>query len=188
MRGLRASPAVSFLLAAAAAAALVGGAYFWLVVASFRLPDAQARGCLPDGEGSWALGMYYGNTPFDLRPIELVSSRSASLPAFLPLLSLRGFLRRCWMLTAAVCVILVLVGWAGREEQRQRLRVAGGQPRAHLRVRHPRRLPQQLRRRPLPLPAGEPRALHSFCLTLYYFGLHALYYTCAAVSWCTGVS
>jgi hypothetical protein len=37
MRGLRASPAVSFLLAAAA---LVGGAYFWLVVASFRLPDS----------------------------------------------------------------------------------------------------------------------------------------------------
>ncbi|XP_051208218.1 glucosamine inositolphosphorylceramide transferase 1 [Lolium perenne] len=78
MRGLRASPAVSFLLAAAAAAALVGGAYFWLVVASFRLPDAQARGCLPDGEGSWAVGVYYGNTPFDLRPIELEGRSSAN--------------------------------------------------------------------------------------------------------------
>jgi hypothetical protein len=70
----RGSPAVAFLLAAAAAAALVGGAYFWVVVASFRLPEAGAAGCLPDGEGSWAVGMFYGTSPFDLRPIELVSS------------------------------------------------------------------------------------------------------------------
>jgi hypothetical protein len=70
----RGSPAVSFLLAAGAAAALVGGAYFWVVVASFRLPEPGATGCLPDGEGSWAIGMFYGKSPFELRPIELVSS------------------------------------------------------------------------------------------------------------------
>lgn len=82
MRGLaaaaRSSPALSFLLAAAAAAALVGGAYFWVVVASFRLPDSQALGCRPDGEGSWAIGVFYGSSPFDLRPIELEGKSSAN--------------------------------------------------------------------------------------------------------------
>jgi hypothetical protein len=74
------SPAASFLLAAAAAASLVGGFYFWLVVSSFRLPDSGAAGCRPDGEGSWAVGMFYGSSPLALRPIELVSGvrRSAS--------------------------------------------------------------------------------------------------------------
>lgn len=83
MRGLaaaaRSSPALSFLLAAAAAAALVGGAYFWVVVASFRLPESGAVGCRPDGEGSWAIGVFYGSSPFDLRPIELVRSPFAAL-------------------------------------------------------------------------------------------------------------
>ncbi|CAM0954245.1 unnamed protein product [Alopecurus aequalis] len=86
MRGLaaaaRASPAVSFLLAVAAAAALVGGAYFWVVVASFRLPEPGARGCLPDGEGSWAIGMFYGKSPFLLRPIELEGRSSANSSAW----------------------------------------------------------------------------------------------------------
>ncbi|KAF6985890.1 hypothetical protein CFC21_003704 [Triticum aestivum] len=82
MRGLaaaaRSSPALPFLLAAASAAALVGGAYFWVVVASFRLPDSQALGCRPDGEGSWAIGVFYGSSPFHLRPIELEGRSSAN--------------------------------------------------------------------------------------------------------------
>ena len=95
MRGLaaaaRTSPALTFLLAAAAAAALVGGAYFWVVVASFRLPEPGARGCLPDGEGSWAIGMYYGNSPLQLRPIELVSTSASSLPPSTSAAAVCGF-------------------------------------------------------------------------------------------------
>ena len=32
-----------------------------------------AIGCLDDSEGSWALGVFYGDSPFSLRPIESVS-------------------------------------------------------------------------------------------------------------------
>lgn len=32
-----------------------------------------ALGCLDDSEGSWALGVFYGDSPFSLRPIESVS-------------------------------------------------------------------------------------------------------------------
>jgi hypothetical protein len=71
------SPATLFLLAAAVAALLVGGLYFWVVVTSFRLPDSGALGCRPDGEGSWAVGVFYGKSPLELRPIELVSGASA---------------------------------------------------------------------------------------------------------------
>ena len=101
----RTSPALTFLLAAAAAAALVGGAYFWVVVASFRLPEPGARGCLPDGEGSWAIGMYYGDSPLQLRPIELVSTSASSLAALkAPRVMCAGFevLRR--LLLLSVCV------------------------------------------------------------------------------------
>lgn len=79
------SPAASFLLAAAGAAALVGGFYFWLVVSSFRLPDSGAAGCRPDGEGSWAVGMFYGSSPLALRPIELVSGLRRQLKSSCPL-------------------------------------------------------------------------------------------------------
>uniref|UniRef100_I1PXH2 Glucosamine inositolphosphorylceramide transferase 1 n=2 Tax=Oryza glaberrima TaxID=4538 RepID=I1PXH2_ORYGL len=84
------SPAVSFLVAAAAGAALVGGVYFWLVVSSFRLPDSRAVGCLPDGEGSWAIGMYYGKSPLELRPIELKgrsNGNSSAWPVANPVLT-----------------------------------------------------------------------------------------------------
>ncbi|KAJ1263842.1 hypothetical protein BS78_09G217900 [Paspalum vaginatum] len=84
------SPAASFLLSAAAAAALVGGFYFWLVVSSFRLPDSGAAGCRPDGEGSWAVGMFYGNSPFELRPIELEgrsNGNSSAWPVANPVLT-----------------------------------------------------------------------------------------------------
>lgn len=68
------SPAALFLLVATATAAVVGGLYFRVVVASFRLPDSSAVGCRPDGEGSWAVGVFYGSSPLQLRPIELGSA------------------------------------------------------------------------------------------------------------------
>ena len=57
------SPAASFLLVAVATVAVVGGLYFWVVVASFCLPDSGAVGCRPDAEGSWAVGVFYGSSP-----------------------------------------------------------------------------------------------------------------------------
>lgn len=83
-------PAASFLLATAATAALVGGFYFWLVVSSFRLPDSGAVGCRPDGEGSWAVGMFYGSSPLALRPIELEgrsNGNSSAWPVANPVLT-----------------------------------------------------------------------------------------------------
>lgn len=41
------------------------------------------KGCRPDGEGSWSIGIYKGAGPFSLVPLEDVSyaSKSRSLPA-----------------------------------------------------------------------------------------------------------
>jgi hypothetical protein len=98
-------PAASFLLATAATAALVGGFYFWLVVSSFRLPDSGAVGCRPDGEGSWAVGMFYGSSPLALRPIELVRRRAA-LTAQLKNSSFRASL---WCVSRLTPRVLTLV-------------------------------------------------------------------------------
>ena len=59
-----------------------------MVIASFRLPEPGALGRRPDGEGSWAIGVFYGSSPFHLRPIELVRS-----------LELQGCVCLVWVLT-----------------------------------------------------------------------------------------
>ncbi|KAK3134962.1 hypothetical protein QOZ80_5BG0412950 [Eleusine coracana subsp. coracana] len=76
------SPATSFLLSAAVAALVVGGLYFWVVVSSFRLPDSGAVGCRPDGEGSWAIGVFYGKSPLELRAIELEGKSNGNSSAW----------------------------------------------------------------------------------------------------------
>lgn len=52
---------------------LIAAVYAWL----FINPHAPslglaASGCLPDSEGSWAIGVFYGHSPFSLTPIESV--------------------------------------------------------------------------------------------------------------------
>ena len=70
LRSLTHSSAVLFFLGSALVASVIGIAFFWLVISSFQRPDA--KGCQPDGEGSWSIGIYYGKDPFSLVPIELV--------------------------------------------------------------------------------------------------------------------
>lgn len=48
-----------------------------------------------------------------------------------------------------------VIWWAGREEQWEQLGVAGGEPRADMRDPDGGGVPEQLRRRPVPLHRGE---------------------------------
>ncbi|CAL9169787.1 unnamed protein product, partial [Musa hybrid cultivar] len=48
--------------------------FAWLTVSPFPKPlplsPSSASGCRPDGEGSWSVGLFYGDSPFSLKPIE----------------------------------------------------------------------------------------------------------------------
>ncbi|CAL9086892.1 unnamed protein product [Musa acuminata var. zebrina] len=64
-------------LFAASVALLLGSTvalFAWLTVSPFPKPlplsPSSASGCRPDGEGSWSVGLFYGDSPFSLKPIE----------------------------------------------------------------------------------------------------------------------
>uniref|UniRef100_A0A7N0RJ56 Glucosamine inositolphosphorylceramide transferase 1 n=1 Tax=Kalanchoe fedtschenkoi TaxID=63787 RepID=A0A7N0RJ56_KALFE len=67
--------------------------YFWV----FFAPPAGR--CQPDNEGSWSIGLFYGDSPFDLKPLEHMNvwrNESAAWPLANPVLtcdsvSERGF-------------------------------------------------------------------------------------------------
>ncbi|RZR90701.1 hypothetical protein BHM03_00018666 [Ensete ventricosum] len=66
-------------LFAASAALLLGSTvalFAWLTFSPFpkTLPisPSSASRCRPDGEGSWSIGLFYGDSPFSLKPIEFV--------------------------------------------------------------------------------------------------------------------
>jgi hypothetical protein len=49
--------------------------YAWLVFSPPVRPPALAGsmlGCQEDNEGSWSVGVFYGDSPFSLKPIETV--------------------------------------------------------------------------------------------------------------------
>ncbi|MCO5582299.1 hypothetical protein L7F22_036191 [Adiantum nelumboides] len=55
----------------------VGLAFSWLILSPFRsLYLGSFLACQNDNEGSWAVGMYFGSSPFSLRPIEQVQFSS----------------------------------------------------------------------------------------------------------------
>ncbi|RWW78726.1 hypothetical protein BHE74_00013043 [Ensete ventricosum] len=63
----------------ASAALLLGSTvalFAWLTFSPFpkTLPisPSSASGCRPDGEGSWSIGLFYGDSPFSLKPIEFI--------------------------------------------------------------------------------------------------------------------
>ena len=65
--------------------------YAWLVFTPPVRPPAQAGsmlGCQEDNEGSWSVGVFYGDSPFSLKSIETVCFLFVSFPAsvfyFLP--------------------------------------------------------------------------------------------------------
>lgn len=72
LRLLLRSTAVLYLLAAAFLLGSAGVLYSRFTFAAF--PDSytpQSLGCRPDGEGSWSIGLFYGESPLKLQPLEL---------------------------------------------------------------------------------------------------------------------
>lgn len=47
--------------------------YGWLVFSPVVHTALNPFGCQEDNEGSWSIGIFYGHSPFSLKPIETVS-------------------------------------------------------------------------------------------------------------------
>ena len=69
------SPAFVFFMAALLLLGSIGTLYAWLIFTPFRTPyiPSISHGCQEDNEGSWSIGVFYGDSPFSLQPIEDVS-------------------------------------------------------------------------------------------------------------------
>ncbi|GLT66757.1 hypothetical protein SLA2020_391060 [Shorea laevis] len=74
---------------------LIAVLYAWVVLKPFS-STSYARaglpwlGCQEDNEGSWAIGVYYGDSPFSLKPIETVnvwSNESSAWPIANPVIT-----------------------------------------------------------------------------------------------------
>lgn len=50
----------------------IGSLYARFMLAANVRTGITAPGCQSDNEGSWAIGIYYGDSPFSLKPIESV--------------------------------------------------------------------------------------------------------------------
>lgn len=62
---------------------IIGLAFSWLTLSPFRsLYLGPFSGCQTDNEGSWAVGMYFGSSPFSLRPIEQGNFRNDEASAW----------------------------------------------------------------------------------------------------------
>ncbi|CAM8967967.1 unnamed protein product [Rhodiola kirilowii] len=61
--------------------------YFWVFFAPVR---SVRGGCQEDSEGSWSIGVFYGDSPFDLKPIEHMNvwkNESAAWPVANPVIT-----------------------------------------------------------------------------------------------------
>ncbi|KAJ4869005.1 Glycosyltransferase family protein 64 protein C5 [Raphanus sativus] len=74
--------------------ALVAATYAWLAfpphVGRTDHVSSSSLGCREDNEGSWSIGVYYGDSPFTLKPIETVNvwrNESAAWPVANPVLT-----------------------------------------------------------------------------------------------------
>lgn len=47
--------------------------YAWLLFNPYARTTLSSNGCQEDNEGSWAIGVFYGDSPFSLKPIENVN-------------------------------------------------------------------------------------------------------------------
>ncbi|KAI0496418.1 hypothetical protein KFK09_022734 [Dendrobium nobile] len=81
---------VCFLIGSFLVCSIVAIVFFRLWVSSFLMVDRVSSGCLPDGEGSWSIGIFYGKSPFSLAPIELSNKsneKSSAWPVANPVLT-----------------------------------------------------------------------------------------------------
>ncbi|XP_052199425.1 glucosamine inositolphosphorylceramide transferase 1-like [Diospyros lotus] len=64
------SSAFGFFLAAFLVLGSVVSFYAWLIFPPHVRPTLSPLGCQDDGEGSWSIGVFFGDSPFSLKPIE----------------------------------------------------------------------------------------------------------------------
>ncbi|XP_047954608.1 glucosamine inositolphosphorylceramide transferase 1 isoform X2 [Salvia hispanica] len=83
-----ASSTFAFFLFSFVVLGSIGGLYArFMVAANVR---GAAHGCEEDNEGSWAIGVYYGDSPFSLKPIEEMNiwkEKSAAWPVANPVVT-----------------------------------------------------------------------------------------------------
>lgn len=68
------SSTFAYFLLAFAFLGSIGCLYAKFMLTANWLTGITTMGCLSDNEGSWAIGVFYGDSPFNLKPIEDVSS------------------------------------------------------------------------------------------------------------------
>uniref|UniRef100_A0A1D1Y1X6 Glucosamine inositolphosphorylceramide transferase 1 n=1 Tax=Anthurium amnicola TaxID=1678845 RepID=A0A1D1Y1X6_9ARAE len=81
-----------FLLSSVVVLGVVASLFVWLTSSprysySSSSSRSNSLGCQPDGEGSWSVGVFYGDSPFSLKPIEswnVWRNRSAAWPVANP--------------------------------------------------------------------------------------------------------
>ncbi|CAM8961052.1 unnamed protein product [Rhodiola kirilowii] len=61
---------LAFFVGSALLLAVVSTLYTWIFISPFGSPHGNLVGCNEDGEGSWSIGVFYGDSPFTLKPLE----------------------------------------------------------------------------------------------------------------------
>ncbi|XP_042018054.1 glucosamine inositolphosphorylceramide transferase 1-like [Salvia splendens] len=86
-----ASSTFAFFLFSFVVLGSIGGLYArFMVAANVRAGVTAPHGCEEDNEGSWAIGVYYGDSPFSLKPIEEMNiwkEKSAAWPVANPVVT-----------------------------------------------------------------------------------------------------
>lgn len=76
------SPTVHYLFVSFLLCSSVGVFYIFYLFNNPNLNYNNSLGCQEDNDGSWAIGAFYGDSPFSLKPIEDVSSQLNRLPSY----------------------------------------------------------------------------------------------------------
>lgn len=64
---------LAFFIGSALLFAAVSTLFAWIFISPFGRPNDELQvGCRQDGEGSWSIGVFYGDSPFSLKPLESV--------------------------------------------------------------------------------------------------------------------
>ncbi|ONK64651.1 uncharacterized protein A4U43_C07F28400 [Asparagus officinalis] len=99
---LRSKPFIFFF----SSVILLGSVAFvfsWIAFSRFERPVASPTaklGCRPDGEGSWAIGVFYGDSPFSLKPVEdwnVWRNESEAWPGLIRFFLFRMMLSICFL-------------------------------------------------------------------------------------------
>lgn len=142
------STTFGFLFSAALLLGSVAVLFSWLTFSPFPRPitssSTAAPGCRPDGEGSWSIGIFYGDSPFSLKAIESVRIFSFFASLFVS----QPFLIWVWMLTG------IRVIWTEECVEERKRGVAGGESCVYLRFSFGCWISEQFCRRSLPLYPG----------------------------------